>query len=111
MGQVRYFNLYSLKVKFKFELCSFSLLAIHYFNCLKIVEILKETEANSKNIFGMYSSQRMTDWNSIVTLYQKNSIYLAETASILQRNVAFEIPALKKHIHKCQQQQTVMKRI
>uniref|UniRef100_UPI00358DEC80 CDK5 regulatory subunit-associated protein 3-like isoform X3 n=1 Tax=Myxine glutinosa TaxID=7769 RepID=UPI00358DEC80 len=32
---------------------------IHYFHCLKIVEILKATEASTKNIFGRYSSQRM----------------------------------------------------
>uniref|UniRef100_A0A8C6LTS9 CDK5 regulatory subunit associated protein 3 n=1 Tax=Nothobranchius furzeri TaxID=105023 RepID=A0A8C6LTS9_NOTFU len=32
---------------------------IHYFHCLRIVEILKGTEASSKNIFGRYSSQRM----------------------------------------------------
>lgn len=54
----------------------------------------------------MYSSQRMKDWNNIVSLYQKNNIYLAEAASILQRNVAFELPALKKQITKCQQQET-----
>lgn len=82
-------------------------LAIHYFNCLKIVEILKETEKNSKNIFGMYSSQRMKDWNSIISAYQKNNIYLGEAASLLQRNVAYEIPALKKQINKCQHQRTV----
>jgi hypothetical protein len=82
-------------------------LAIHYFNCVRIVEVLKETEKNSKNIFGMYSSQRMKDWTSIVSLYQKSSLYLAEAASLLQRNVAYEIPALKKQIQKCQQQQAV----
>ena len=75
---------------------------------MKIIEILKETEKKSKNIFGMYSSQRMKDWNNIVSLFQKNNIYLAEVASILQRNVAYEIPALKKQINKCQQQQTVI---
>ena len=80
--------------------------AIHYFNCLEIVKILSETEKSSKNIFGSYSSQRMKDWNSIVNLYQKNSIYLAEAASILQRNVAYEIPGIKKQILKCHQQQT-----
>lgn len=32
---------------------------INYYHCVKIVEILKETEANSRNIFGRYSSQRM----------------------------------------------------
>ena len=83
--------------------------SIHYFNCVKIVEILKETEKNSKNIFGMYSSQRMKDWANIVSLYQKNGIYLGEAASILQRNVAYEIPALKKQINKCQQQSMVIK--
>jgi hypothetical protein len=51
----------------------------------------------------------MKDWNNIISLYQKNNLYLAETASILQRNVAYEIPALKKQIGKCQQQQTVTK--
>ncbi len=85
-----------------------NLKAIHYFNCLKIVEILKETEKNSKNIFGIYSSQRMKDWNSILIYYQKNNIYLAEAASLLQRNVSFEIPALKKQINKCHLQQFVI---
>jgi len=31
----------------------------HYFKCLKIVDVLKSTEKDSKNIFGRYSSQRM----------------------------------------------------
>ena len=50
----------------------------------------------------------MKDWNSIISAYQKNNIYLGEAASLLQRNVAYEIPALKKQINKCQHQQTVM---
>ena len=56
----------------------------------------------------MYSSQRMKDWNTIVSAYQKNNIYLAEASSVLQRNVAYEIPALKKQINKCQQQHDVI---
>ena len=85
------------------------------------MEILKETEKESKNIFGMYSSQRMKDWRTIVSNYEKNSVYLGEyffyrtrrrsfikislveSAQIVQRNVAFEIPGLKKQITKCQQ--------
>jgi hypothetical protein len=49
---------------------------IDYFVCQKIVEILKETEVNSKNIFGFYSSQRMKDWLEIIKLYEKDNIYL-----------------------------------
>lgn len=84
-----------------------ALSAIHYFNCLKIVEILKETEKDTKNFLGMYSSQRMKDWNSVLTHYQKNNVYLAEAASLLQRNVSYEIPALRKQIKQCGHQQTV----
>lgn len=44
----------------------FLLIDIHYVHCLRIVEILKGTEASSKNIFGRYSSQRMkVRWNLV----------------------------------------------
>ncbi|XP_078080379.1 CDK5 regulatory subunit-associated protein 3 [Mustelus asterias] len=78
---------------------------IHYFHCLRIVEILRRTEASTKNIFGSYSSQRMKDWQEIVCLYEKDNIYLAELSSLLVRNVNYEIPSLKKQISKCQQLQ------
>lgn len=56
----------------------------------------------------MYSSQRMKDWNNIVSLYKNQNIYIGEAASILQRSVTYEIPAIKKHIHKLQQMQIVI---
>ena len=68
---------------------------------------MKETEKNSKNIFGMYSSQRMKDWNNVLSLYQKNNIYIAEASSLLQRHVTYEIPSLKRLIVKTQQFQNV----
>ncbi|KAJ8785254.1 hypothetical protein J1605_007364 [Eschrichtius robustus] len=106
---------------------------IHYFHCLRIVELLKGTEASTKNIFGRYSSQRMKasvgdggntqletsspegqslsgltedpDWQEIVALYEKDNTYLVELSSLLVRNVTYEIPSLKKQIAKCQQLQ------
>uniref|UniRef100_A0A8B9YA50 CDK5 regulatory subunit associated protein 3 n=1 Tax=Bos mutus grunniens TaxID=30521 RepID=A0A8B9YA50_BOSMU len=78
---------------------------IHYFHCLRIVELLKGTEASTKNIFGRYSSQRMKDWQEIVALYEKDNTYLVELSSLLVRNVNYEIPSLKKQITKCQQLQ------
>lgn len=82
----------------------FALTDIHYFHCRRIVEILKGTEASSKNIFGRYSSQRMKvilfflfhiviicqnsqlqpvllfsqDWQEIVSLYEADNVYLGE---------------------------------
>ncbi|KAM4843389.1 CDK5 regulatory subunit-associated protein 3 isoform 1-T1 [Thomomys bottae] len=78
---------------------------IHYFHCLRIVDLLKGTEASTKNIFGQYSSQRMKDWQEIVALYEKDNTYLVELSSLLVRNVNYEIPSLKKQIAKCQQLQ------
>lgn len=78
---------------------------INYFHCLEIVELLKSTTAGEKNIFGQYSSQKMKDWNQIIKIYEKDGMFLAETAQMLMRNVNYEIPALKKQISKCQQVQ------
>lgn len=52
---------------------------LNYFTCLKLVEILKVTEADTKNLFGSYSSQRMKDWQEIIKLYETNSVYLGES--------------------------------
>ncbi|MFH4984055.1 hypothetical protein AB6A40_010764 [Gnathostoma spinigerum] len=76
---------------------------INYFHCKQIVDILKETEKDTKNFLGYYSSQRMNDWLNIQSLYEANSIGLAESAQILQRLVQYEIPTLKKQIAKCSQ--------
>ncbi|KDR07538.1 hypothetical protein L798_02918, partial [Zootermopsis nevadensis] len=78
---------------------------INYFHCQKIIEILKETEADSKNFFGSYGSQRMKDWQEIVRLYERDSVYLAEAAQMLIRNVNYEVPSLKKEIAKYEQLQ------
>ncbi|XP_026207113.1 CDK5 regulatory subunit-associated protein 3 isoform X2 [Anabas testudineus] len=83
---------------------------IHYFHCLRIVEILKGTEASSKNIFGRYSSQRMKDWQEIVSLYETDNVYLAEVASLLIRSVSYEGPALRKQLAKAQQLQQELSR-
>ncbi|KAA8581216.1 hypothetical protein FQN60_002797 [Etheostoma spectabile] len=77
---------------------------IHYFHCLRIVEVLKGTEASSKNIFGRYSSQRM----KVSGLDQ--AAIVSEVASLLSRNVSYEGPALRKQLAKAQQLQQELSR-
>lgn len=78
---------------------------INYFHCVRIVELLKDTESSTRNIFGGYSSKRMKDWLEIIKLYEKDSVYLAEAAQMLVRNVNYEVPSLRKQMVKCQQTQ------
>lgn len=68
---------------------------------------MKETEADTRNLFGMYGSKRMKDWQEVVRLYKKDNVYLAEAANILLRNVKFEVPNIKKQITKYKQMQQV----
>lgn len=79
---------------------------INYFHCLNIVDILKETEADTKDLFGRYGSRRMKDWKEIIYSYEKDNIYLAEAAQILIRNVNFEVPSLRKQIARLEQTET-----
>ncbi|XP_071443641.1 CDK5 regulatory subunit-associated protein 3 isoform X2 [Hetaerina americana] len=76
---------------------------INYFHCKNIVEILRETEKDSKNIFGMYGSQRMKDWQEIIKLYERENVYLIEAAQMLIRNINYEVPSLKKQLAKFEQ--------
>lgn len=45
----------------------------------------------------------MKDWQEIIKLYERDSIYLGEAAQILVRNVNYELPAVKKQIAKFDQ--------
>lgn len=81
----------------------FASIDINYFHCKKIIEILKETEADSKNLFGRYGSKRMKDWQDILRLYEKDNLYLAEASQMLIRNINYEIPSFKKQIQKFEQ--------
>ncbi|XP_068852695.1 CDK5 regulatory subunit-associated protein 3 isoform X2 [Aphelocoma coerulescens] len=83
---------------------------LHYFHCLRIVEILKGTEASTKNLFGRYSSQRMKDWQEVVSLYEKENTYLAELSSLLGRSISYEVPSLRRQLGRCQQAQQELAR-
>uniref|UniRef100_A0A0K8TRB8 Putative cdk5 activator-binding protein n=1 Tax=Tabanus bromius TaxID=304241 RepID=A0A0K8TRB8_TABBR len=77
---------------------------INYFHCLQIVEILKQTEKDTKSVFGTYGSQRMKDWQDIVKSYERENVYLAEASQLLVRNITYELPGLKKQMARLDQQ-------
>lgn len=83
---------------------------LDYFKSKRIVEVLKMTEADSKNIFGYYSSQRMKDWQDIVYCYERDYVFLAETATDLIRETSYEIPGIRKVIQRLQREKDDMEK-
>lgn len=77
---------------------------INYYHCKEIVEILKQTEKETKSVFGTYGSQRMKDWQEILRMYEKDNVYLAESAQIYVRNANYEVPGVRKQMTKLEQQ-------
>ncbi|KAF7639716.1 hypothetical protein Mgra_00000637 [Meloidogyne graminicola] len=73
---------------------------INYFHCKEILKILYETEKDTKNILGFYSSQRIKDWKEIISLYEQENVYLGEAANFLQRYIQYEVPSLRRQITK-----------
>ncbi|KRX98880.1 CDK5 regulatory subunit-associated protein 3 [Trichinella pseudospiralis] len=65
---------------------------------LSNASLLTTTEADTKNIFGRYSSQRMKDWQNIIAKYEEDNVYLAEIASLLVDLAQYQIPGFKKRI-------------
>lgn len=77
---------------------------VNYVHVKKIVEFLsKDTESGKKNLFGQYANEMTKEWSDILKLYEKDNVYLIESAQIMARNVNYEIPALKRQITRCQQ--------
>ncbi|GAB1606404.1 CDK5 regulatory subunit-associated protein 3-like [Argonauta hians] len=77
---------------------------INYFHVKEIMVLLsKDSESGKKNILGQYSNELTKAWSDISNLYEKNNLYLAESAQIISRNVNYEIPDLKRQIARCQQ--------
>lgn len=79
-------------------------IGINYYHCKEIIQILEQTEKDTRGIFGTYRSQRMKDWLQIVRLYEKDNVYLAEIAQLFIRNIKYEIPNIRKHATKLEQQ-------
>ena len=75
---------------------------ITYYHVKRIIELLKVSEKDTKSFFGSYSSQRMKDWLQVVEKYEADNVFIAESARIIQHNVSYEVPALKKKVENCQ---------
>jgi hypothetical protein len=84
---------------------------MNYLTCKKLRDILtSDKDTAQKNWLGQYKNQATKEWEAILGMYHKDNVHLAEAAMILNQNVQFEIPALRKIIQQATRQQQELHR-
>ena len=68
-------------------------------------KLLNTSEANKgKTLFGNYSSESIYEWESLLKLYEKNNLYLADCAKHLLQVGVYEVPSLKATLQSYEKQ-------
>ncbi|XP_011498512.1 PREDICTED: CDK5RAP3-like protein [Ceratosolen solmsi marchali] len=82
---------------------------ITYFHCLRIRKILDSGTGNGRLSSYFNTNDKTKPWRKIISLYEKDNVYLAEAAQMIINNLNCEIPTLKKQIQNLEQKKTEFK--
>lgn len=55
-------------------------------------------DSKSKSFFGGFTSQTIRDWVSLDQFFRKDNVFIASLSKILNQQIQFEIPGIKKQI-------------
>ena len=79
--------------------------SLSFYHIQELLEALLLTENAETNIFGSYNSPVLKSVAGVLKLYEKNNLFLAESAMILVRLQTYEIPFYRKQISKLKSSQ------
>nr|CCA27313.1 conserved hypothetical protein [Albugo laibachii Nc14] len=70
--------------------------ALTYFDCKMILDCLMQSqESKQTNFLGQYTSPILTQWISIVKMYEKSNLHIAEGATRLNEIISSSLSALR----------------
>ena len=81
-----------------------------YFECARVVALLKEAGLAEKNFLGSYTNAHTARWADVVKRYETGQVYLIGAAQYLIHHVAYELPAIKKDIGRAERELTELQR-
>jgi len=70
---------------------------LDYFGCKKLLSVV-----GVRDVFGRYKDDRGKKWLDIIAMYEKEDLFLADSAQVLAKQVDVEIPTLRKRQAKLQ---------
>jgi len=70
---------------------------LDYFGCKKLLSVI-----GVRDVFGRYKDERGKKWLDIIAMYEKEDLFLADSAQVLAKQVDVEIPTLRRRQAKLQ---------
>ena len=81
-----------------------------YFECVRVVYLLKEAGLADKNFLGSYTNVHTARWTDVLKRYESGQVYLIGVAQYLTQHVAYELPAIKKDIARAERELAELQR-
>jgi hypothetical protein len=84
--------------------------ATTYFDCVRVLEALKQAGLDEKSFLGQYTNPHTARWAEVVKKYEAGSVFLIDAAQSLVHGCAYELPALKKEMARAERELTELQR-
>uniref|UniRef100_A0A7S2WCI7 Uncharacterized protein n=1 Tax=Mucochytrium quahogii TaxID=96639 RepID=A0A7S2WCI7_9STRA len=78
-----------------------------YYDCVEVFKVLENRAGDgARNWLGGYKDEYLKEWGAILSTYEKRRAFLGEGCRLLERNVNWEIPYVRKRITTCDKEIT-----
>ena len=81
-----------------------------YFDCVKVLQALKDAGLDEKSFLGAYSNPHTARWADVVKRFESGSVFLVDAAQYLVHSCSYELPALRQEMTRAERELAELQR-